>query len=315
MGHKMSLPLVLTMLLMSGILLISAGLAWPMVARRQLMRRQILARLTSAGDPGEDHASAPVLRRDDAGKRRFSLFGDSREGGGDEGPPVLASFAAALLAVCSSAVAVLVSGSWAGLLAGLLALPAAWLFWRNLREARFRTAVDDEVPEALQMIVRSLRIGQPIGLSIHGAGRDLAGPLAAEFALTADRISYGQSVSSALRDLAERCDNQNLRFLAAAVSIQSATGGNLADVLERLAEIARGRQQMRRKVASIIAEARWSGRFLSAFPLLATAVVLGLNPAHFDEIQDQPFFVPMLWVVGLLLVVNLAFMRWLVRVE
>lgn len=187
--------------------------------------------------------------------------------------------------------------------------------WGNYRQAKYRAAVDDAVPEAMQMIVRALRIGQPIGFAIHGAGRDLTGPLAAEFTLTADRISYGQSVASALRDLAERCDNQNLRFLAAAVSIQSATGGNLADVLDRLADIARGRQQMRRKISAIIAEARWSGRFLSAFPLIATGLVLTINPAHFEDIQGLDFFKPLLAVVGALLVLNLLYMRWLVQVE
>jgi len=72
---------------------------------------------------------------------------------------------------------------------------------------------------------------------------------------------------------------------------------------------------MRRKITAIIAEARWSGRFLSAFPLLATGMVLVLNPTHFAEIQGQSWFGPMLWGVGLLLVVNLLFMNWLVKVE
>lgn len=311
----MSAALGLTLALMAGILLISAGLAWPIFARRETIRRQVLARLVAAGAPPEDSEISPALRRDDGGRRRFGIFGDLRSGTADEERPVIAWFIAALLAVVTGAMAVLVSGSWAGMLVGLLVPPGVWILWRNYRLAKYRGAVDDAVPEAMQMIVRALRIGQPVGVAIHGAGRDLTGPLAVEFTVTADRISYGQSVASALRDLAERCDNQNLRFLAAAVSIQSATGGNLADVLERLSDIARGRQQMRRKIAAIIAEARWSGRFLSAFPLLATGMVLLINPTHFAEIQDQSWFGPMLWGVGGLLLVNLFFMNWLVKVE
>lgn len=310
----MSFPLLLTLALMSGILLISAGLALPLLGRRQVMRRQILLRLAAAGDMEAEAARGPALRLDEGGRRKFSLFGDTSAEGLRE-RPMFAWFLSALCAVALSAMVVLITGSWGGMLAGLLAPPAVWLMWRNYREARYRAAVDDSVPEAMQMIVRALRIGQPVGFAIHGAGRDLTGPLAAEFTLTADRISYGQSVASALRDLAERCDNQNLRFLAAAVSIQSATGGNLADVLDRLADIARGRQQMRRKISAIIAEARWSGRFLSAFPLIATGLVLLINPAHFEDIQDLDFFKPLLAVVGILLVLNLIYMRWLVRVE
>ncbi|RRH76906.1 type II secretion system F family protein [Falsigemmobacter faecalis] len=310
----MSLPLLLTLALMAGIVLISAGLALPLLGRRQLMRRQILLRLAAAGDTESDAARGPALRLDDGGRRKFSLFGEVTAEGARE-RPFIAWFLAALFAVVLSAMVVLVTGSWAGMLAGLLAPPAVWLMWGSYREAKYRAAVDDSVPEAMQMIVRALRIGQPVGFAIHGAGRDLTGPLAAEFTLTADRISYGQSVASALRDLAERCDNQNLRFLAAAVSIQSATGGNLADVLDRLAEIARGRQQMRRKISAIIAEARWSGRFLSAFPLIATGLVLLINPAHFEDIQGLDFFKPLLAIVGALLVLNLLYMRWLVQVE
>lgn len=310
----MSLPVLFTVALMSGIVLISAGLALPMLGRRQMMRQQILLRLAAAGDMESDAARGPALRLDEGSRKKFSLFGDSSAEGLRE-RPVVAWFLAALCAVVLSAMVVLITGSWIGMLAGLLAPPAVWLMWGNYRQAKYRAAVDDAVPEAMQMIVRALRIGQPIGFAIHGAGRDLTGPLAAEFTLTADRISYGQSVASALRDLAERCDNQNLRFLAAAVSIQSATGGNLADVLDRLADIARGRQQMRRKISAIIAEARWSGRFLSAFPLIATGLVLMINPAHFEDIQGLDFFKPLLAVVGALLVLNLLYMRWLVQVE
>lgn len=310
----MSLPVLFTVALMSGIVLISAGLALPMLGRRQMMRQQILLRLAAAGDMESDAARGPALRLDEGSRKKFSLFGDSSAEGLRE-RPVIAWFLAALCAVVLSAMVVLITGSWIGMLAGLLAPPAVWLMWGNYRQAKYRAAVDDAVPEAMQMIVRALRIGQPIGFAIHGAGRDLTGPLAAEFTLTADRISYGQSVASALRDLAERCDNQNLRFLAAAVSIQSATGGNLADVLDRLADIARGRQQMRRKISAIIAEARWSGRFLSAFPLIATGLVLMINPAHFEDIQGLDFFKPLLALVGALLVLNLLYMRWLVQVE
>jgi len=310
----MSWPVLFTVALMSGIVLISGGLALPMLGRRQMMRQQILLRLAAAGDMESDAARGPALRLDEGSRKKFSLFGDSSAEGLRE-RPVVAWFLAALCAVVLSAMVVLITGSWIGMLAGLLAPPAVWLMWGNYRQAKYRAAVDDAVPEAMQMIVRALRIGQPIGFAIHGAGRDLTGPLAAEFTLTADRISYGQSVASALRDLAERCDNQNLRFLAAAVSIQSATGGNLADVLDRLADIARGRQQMRRKISAIIAEARWSGRFLSAFPLIATGLVLMINPAHFEDIQGLDFFKPLLAVVGALLVLNLLYMRWLVQVE
>ena len=79
--------------------------------------------------------------------------------------------------------------------------------------------------------------------------------------------------------------------------------------------VARGRQQMRRKIRSITAEAKWSGRFLSAFPALATIMILSINPQYFSEIYDEPFFPYMLGVVAVLLLCNFLFMRWLVKIE
>jgi tight adherence protein B len=202
-----------------------------------------------------------------------------------------------------------------GLVVGVIAAALIWYFWALARYRKRLFAIDEAVPEAMDLIVRTLRVGQPIGTAIQSAGRELVGPIAEEFTRTADRISYGQEPVGALRDMADRCANQSLRFFAAAVAIQSASGGNLAEVLERLSAIARGRQQMRRKVRSITAEAKWSGRFLSIFPLLAVAMLMMINPGYFSEISDKPFFMPMLAVVGTLLLLNILFMRWLVKIE
>lgn len=190
-----------------------------------------------------------------------------------------------------------------------------WLVWARTLDRKRRAAIEETMPEALDMIVRGLRIGQPVATAIQVVASGVTGPLAREFSETADRISYGKEVTEALREAAERCQNQDMRFLAAAVAIQYATGGNLADVLERLCGIARGRQQMRRKVRAITAEAKWTGRFLSAFPLLACMALLAINPEYFSEISDKSFFQPMLAVVGLLLALNLLFMRRIARFE
>jgi len=175
--------------------------------------------------------------------------------------------------------------------------------------------IDDKVPESYDMIVRSLRVGIPIGGTLKHVGEDLEGPLSVEFSRTAQQISFGKDVVLALEEMAERCDNQSLRFLATATGIQYSSGGNLAEIIERLASIARGRQQLRRKVSSITAEAQWSGRFLSVFPLIAVAGLLLINPNYFSEISDKPFFNPMLIGVGTLLCVNILFMNHMLRIE
>lgn len=203
------------------------------------------------------------------------------------------------------------------LAAAALALAAVLMLvlvirWRHRRRLRL---IEAKVPEALDIMVRALRVGSPISASIQVAGRDLTGPIAEEFTKAAEQVSFGKDVVTALRELAERCRSQNLRFLATAVAIQYAAGGNLAEVLDRLSALARQRQQLARKISAMTAEAKWSGRFLSAFPLVAAGLIWVINPAYFDTIVGRSFFWPMLGTVGFLLVLNILFMQRMVRFE
>lgn len=311
----MALSFLLAVGVAIGLMLAGVGAALPLLAEQRRFRRRVLDRLAGRGAVPEAVADRPVaLRRAAQGTGWRRLFPEDVVGpGGRWGAVVIPAVVVGGLS--GGFLAAHVTGSWIAVIVALMLPAIGTSVWSRRRVAKRGMVVDEAVPEALDMIVRALRIGYPISTAIHGASRDLEGPLADEFAIAADRISYGQSTPSALQDLAERCDNQNLRFFAAAVSIQSVAGGNLAEVLERLAVVARGRIQMRRKIVAITAEAKWSGRFLSVFPLFATGVLLSLNPGFYDSVSGEAFFVPLLAVVGVLLVVNVLFMHWLVRME
>ena len=109
--------------------------------------------------------------------------------------------------------------------------------------------------------------------------------------------------------MAERLDMQDLRFLAVAVTIQQQSGGNLAEILAGLAKVIRARFRLFRRVKAITAEAKWSGKFLSAFPLLALVVINLIDPNYYDEVLEHPYFIPACLVVGIFLVANLFVMR------
>ncbi|MCB5408726.1 type II secretion system F family protein [Pseudogemmobacter faecipullorum] len=313
-------------------LMVGLGLAMvaaAFVCREQLRHQRFIdavvrrfsGRIRQSEGGGRSEADSVALRRSEAPPFWIRLFG---EGAGAAG---LASLSAEMrrvalvLTLTLTSLVMLLTQTFLGLniflgaAAGLGFSALAWYLWASMRIRKRMLLIEEAVPEALDMIVRSLRVGLPVVTAIQAVGNELSGPLAEEFAEVSRRISYGQTPISALREMAERCQNQNLRFFAAAVALQSSTGGNLAEVLERLCAIARGRQQLQRKVRSITAEAKWSGRFLSAFPLLATMMLLAINPRYFDEISDKAFFIPMLCVVAGLLVLNMLFMRWLVKIE
>jgi tight adherence protein B len=133
--------------------------------------------------------------------------------------------------------------------------------------------------------------------------------------IISDESAYGRDVGECLKAMAERLDMQDLRFLAVAVTIQQTSGGNLAEILDGLAKVIRSRFRLFRPVKAITAEAKWSGKLLSAFPVVAVIGVNVVAPTYFDEVMESSVFIPACLVVGFLLVLNLIVMRALVNIK
>jgi tight adherence protein B len=87
-------------------------------------------------------------------------------------------------------------------------------------------------------------------------------------------------------------DNQDLRFLAVAVTIQQQSGGNLAEILDGLAKVIRARFKLFRRVKAITAEAKWSGMFLSGFPIAAMVMIQVLKPDYYDDVKETQYSFP-----------------------
>ncbi|WP_109463801.1 type II secretion system F family protein [Albibacillus kandeliae] len=188
-------------------------------------------------------------------------------------------------------------------------------FWVNKKAKKRMSMIEEQLPDAVELMVRSLRVGHPFSSAITIVSKEIEDPLATEFGIIADEAAYGRDVGEALKDMAERLDMQDLRFLSVAVTIQQQSGGNLAEILAGLAKVIRARFRLFRRVKAITAEAQWSGKFLSAFPLLCLAVILVNDPGYYDEVIDHPYFIPACFVVGILLTLNLIVMRVLTNIK
>lgn len=198
--------------------------------------------------------------------------------------------------------------------AGAVVVGARVLLYQHLRKRRL-TLIAEKVPEALDVIIRSLKVGSPINKALHMVGNAIDGPIGEEFATTAQEISYGHDLTLALQELAYRCENQDIHFLATVVEIHNNSGGNLVEVLTRLAIICRNRQKLKRKVATITSEARWSGRFLSGFPIFAAVMLFLIQPDYFAEVSQADFFKPMLVFIAFLLLGNIVFMHRMIKLQ
>lgn len=187
--------------------------------------------------------------------------------------------------------------------------------WINSKASKRMKLMEEQLPDAIELMVRSLRVGHPFSSAISIVASEVSDPLATEFEIIADESAYGRDVGEALKDMAERLDMQDLRFLAVAVTIQQQSGGNLAEILEGLAKVIRARFRLFRRVKAITAEAQWSGNFLSAFPVLALIGINMLKPDYYDEAMTHPLFIPACIAVGGFLVTNIFVMRSLVNIK
>ncbi len=187
--------------------------------------------------------------------------------------------------------------------------------WINMKAKKRMGLIEEQLPDAIELMVRSLRVGHPFSSAISIVANEVADPLATEFGVIADESAYGRDMGEALKDLAERLDMQDLRFLAVAVTIQQQSGGNLAEILDGLAKVIRARFRLFRRVKAITAEAQWSGKFLSGFPIVALVGIQLLDPNYYDKVMEHPWFVPACLVVGAFLVANLIVMRALVNIK
>ncbi|PQO24236.1 pilus assembly protein TadB [Rhodobacteraceae bacterium WD3A24] len=187
--------------------------------------------------------------------------------------------------------------------------------WVNSKAKKRLGLIEEQLPDAVELMVRSLRVGHPFSSAIQIVAKEVPDPLGSEFGLIADEAAYGRDVSDSLKALAERVDMQDLRFLSVAVTIQQTSGGNLAEILEGLAKVIRARFKLFRRVKAITAEAKWSGMFLSFFPLLALVGIVVIKPDYYDEVKDTAVFIPTALVVAAFLTANVFFMKAMVNIK
>ena len=192
---------------------------------------------------------------------------------------------------------------------------AAFYIWLRGKAKKRIALFEEQLPDALDLMVRSLRVGHPITAAIGIVAKEMSDPLGSEFGLIADEATYGMSVTDAIDRMADRVPVTDLRFLSISMSIQASSGGNLAEILEGLSRVIRARFKLFRKVKAITAEARWSGWFLSVFPIIALLLVQVVQPDYYDRVSDHPLFMPGAILTFILLVVNVFFMRWLVNIK
>jgi tight adherence protein B len=206
-----------------------------------------------------------------------------------------AHFRPARWILVSSAVG-LVAGLAAGVTSGqiLFAIPiglvvavAAPLIYLKVKAGTRAKKLSQQLPDALDVIVRSLEAGHPVPTAIALVGREMVDPIGSEFGMVADEIAFGATLETAVAHLADRCRHPDIDLFAATIRLQDRSGGNLTGLLKMNAHTVRERHKLRLKIKAASSEGRVSAIILTSAPIAVFVMLQVLSPHYYGEVIHE----------------------------
>jgi len=198
-------------------------------------------------------------------------------------------------------------------IAGFMAtLPLLWVLWRRRRRLKAFAA---QLPDALDMLSRSLRAGQSLGFGINMIASEMGPPISKEFGRVFEEQNLGIPLDESLKDLTERVPNLDLSFFSTAIILQRQTGGDLAEILDKIGALIRDRFRIWGQVQALTGEGRLSGIVLLALPFVLFLAVYQLNPDYIRVLFEDPLGKKMLAAAIFMQVVGALVIRKIVNIQ
>lgn len=220
------------------------------------------------------------------------------------------------------------TGALLGLVFGLLVLPLVWMaVLLAVAVAFVPTAIvlskrsdrllkiERQLPEAADLISRSLRAGHALPSTLQMLGDELPDPIAAEFRQVSDEVNFGSTMVAALQRLGERVPLTDLHYMIVAILIQREAGGNLAEVMTNVSVLIRQRLKLLGDVRTMSAEGRLSAVILCMLPVVIAAVFTVVSPGYLSSFWADPSGPTMLGVALVMMVLGVLWMRQIVRIR
>jgi tight adherence protein B len=182
---------------------------------------------------------------------------------------------------------------------------------RSRRLARF----EEQLPEALDIISRALRAGHPFVETLKLVGDEMDDPIAKEFGMAFTDINYGASVRMGFMNLLERVPSMSLMAAITAVLIQRETGGNMAEILEKIAAVVRSRFRYQRRLRTLSAEGRLSAWILALVPFVLAAALMVTNPDYLPMLTKDPLGRQLIAGAFIMVSVGIFWIRRIIRIE
>jgi tight adherence protein B len=173
----------------------------------------------------------------------------------------------------------------------------------------------DQLPEALDLLARAVRSGHALSSGLEMIAQEMDPPIKLEFRATVDEINLGLSTKDALANLCERVPSTDLKFFAVAILMQKETGGNVAEILDKISRLIRERLQFRRQVNTLTAEGRLSARILILLPIVMFVYIYFVNYEYISLLWSEKIGIYLL-VIGIVMqIIGSIFIRNIVKIE
>lgn len=256
----------------------------PSFALRMRLRRLALNKASEISLP--DDLRSEILKETPPIERilnRFALFRSLDRKIDQAGlkiqPHVFLIFTVAAIIVTSTGLYIFFHRAVYSFLAALVIILATSAILQYKRTSRARK-LTEQLPDVLMMIARSLRAGHSLNSAIELVGSESASPAGELFKTAFDQQKLGMRISDSLANMTDRIESLDLRFFIITVNINSEVGGNLAEVLDKLADTIRDRIKVRRQVQVYTAQGRYSGYVLAVLPIIMFIIINLLNPEY-----------------------------------
>jgi tight adherence protein B len=208
----------------------------------------------------------------------------------------------------------LLRSSLFGLIAAGVGLAVPYMQLSMQRRRRL-DKIEEQLPDAIDVIKRALRAGHPFNSAIKLVADDMDQPIAREFELTFSDLNYGNDVRRAMLGLLKRVPSVTVMALITSVLVQRETGGNLAEILDQIAKIVRSRFRFERKVRSLSAEGRMSAWVLAMVPLGLVIMLSIASPDYLPVLMKNPTGHKLLYGAGVLAVLGVIWIRRIIQIE